>query len=313
MADKPDFRVALAEALAPTEETGAAETSEDTAAEAEVTETGSEAAQESGAETTEAAEAAETTETPSEGEAEASAETTEAPTEYFGIDLSALSSEERASIIAGYADRDKHIQQLLREKAAAKTAEADSTESPAAPAPADTEVVDEASDADILAALGLDPENNPDDAIAAKSAVPLARMALQLQAEVEGLKAKGLESETAVLWETSLTSLEAQYGALPEDLTHEDVMQQAAKAGIAEPVDAYWRIMGPARAEVLAAVKARREAATAKLKTPQAAQTRPKTDAPTQPGPLESKDVKSATTEAINRIMRDKGWSFDSE
>lgn len=298
MADQPTtVRSALEDALSSltSSEEEEATTTEDTAA-AEVTDEGGTTPEAPGAED-------ETTqdETPAEGETETPAPagdegTDEPPTEYFGQDLSGLPAEERAALIAQFQERDRHIQKLLREKAeAAKEGEKPTGSGDAEPSE------DEVTDSAILEALALDPS---DDSPGAKALVAMARMNLELQAEVKAMASKDEVRETERVWETALTALEKEYGSLPVDRI--EVYKTAVDNGIADPESAYWRIMGPARQEVMAEVKKRREAATAAL-AERKAPLKPKASPKTEPEGPESKEVKAATREVMQKLFSERG------
>lgn len=288
----------------------ASETTEDTAAAevAEVTETA--ASSEAAADVT--TEEVDSGDTSAEDEAAAAAEVTadDVPLEYYGIELVGT-AEERQATIDALSGRDKHIQQLLREKAEGKKVE---TTEPPAEANDDTApaVVAEASDEEILEALGLNPQDEDMTDPRIQAIIGLGKFSLSLKSEVESMQQTSAVRETEVLWETSLTALEAQYGALPTGITHDEVIAEAAKNSIAEPVDAYWRIMGPARAEVLAAVKARRDTATEALKRGQGA-AKPRSSAKTEPAGLKATNVKDAVKEAMLNLQKEKGLDFGRE
>jgi len=227
--------------------------------------------------------------------AEASDGTADVPTEYFGFDLSDLEPNQRAEIIGELKKRDDHIGKLLR----GKVAEEDSTPDPA-PAP-----LQQATDEDILQALGLDPEN-PFDEQAAKVAVPLVRKQLEQEAMLSQLIEMQELNEIDRSWRGTLGDLEKEFGALPTELDHESVMEYAANNGINSPVAAYWQIMGPGRAALAAATKDGRAKALTDAKRASAS-TRPAPALADDDAPLESKTTKGATREAAKRIMRELG------
>lgn len=278
------MRNALADALAP-------ETA-DTAEEAEVTEED---------ETVVAGETPpeETTETTDEAASEA-LEGTDAPAEYYGVDLSGLSTEERAAIVAGFQERDKFIQTLLRNKA--EQPEDTKEETP------DEDVL---TDDDLLKALGLDDPDDPFAENTAKVAVPLAKLVLSLQEEVTGLKQRSDVDQTDRYWNSSLTELEGQFGKLP--VSHDEVLKLAAEAGVAEPVDAYWRIMGPARQQVMAEVAKRRESIVKPLKDGTKGSQRPRGDAETSEKVIDAKDVNDAMRQALASLAKERGITFGNE
>jgi hypothetical protein len=239
----------------------------------------------------------------SEGEAEASADVTEddVPTVYFGEDLSAFDAKTRAAIIEIVKPRDQHIQTLLREKATeAKAEDAGDEAAPKDEAPAAT------TDEELLAELGLSDVSDPDDPTT-KALLTVTRFALGLKDEVTELRTKGELSDTKTYWETSLASLEKQYGVLPA--SHEEVMREAAKAGVAEPMAAYWLIMGPGRQQLMAEVTKRRDEAAKQLKGKQKP-TKPRTSQNTEDVPIEADNVGDALKIALGQMGKERGWSL---
>jgi hypothetical protein len=266
---------------------------EDTAPAAEVTDDDAVAADD--------AQSEESTEGDDTADEATSPEGDEGPDEYFGVSLKGLSREERDAIVAGFTERDKFIQQLLRNKP-----EDAADEAPPADPPEDTGAVD---DAEILKALGLDDPDDPYTEKAAQSALPLAKLVLSLQDEVSTLKQRTELEATERYWENTLTSLESQFGTLP--VSHQEVMQQAANAGVGEPVDAFWRIMGPARQAVLAEVTKRREAVTTSMKKGAKANVRPADQASGSDVVEKFTDVRDATKSAIASLLKERGIALE--
>ena len=233
------------------------------------------------------------------------------PTEYFGTDLSGLPAKERADIIAGFKDRDRHIQQLLRKQAEEAKATGEKSEAKTDSAGSGGE--GEVTGADILSALGLDPARAEDPDDDTKAIIGLGRFALDLQSQVKGVVETSSVRETKQLWETTLASMEESYGKLPDDITRMDIYKLAVENGIADPVDAYWRIMGPARHDIMAQVKARREAAT-KLVAEKQTQTKPKADGKTEKNDLLEgvTDTREAIKKALGGLAEEKGWDLES-
>lgn len=259
----------------------------------------------------------ETTDAPAEDSTEDSTDTTEgtgdaatgdepeAPETYFGVDLTGLSKEDAAAIVAGFTERDKYIQQLLRNKP--EDAADDAKDDTKPPAPADEE---EVTDAAILQALGLDDvEDNPYAEKAAKAAVPLAKLVLSLQEEVTTLRERGELDALERHWTTTLTGLESKFGKLPA--THEEVMQQAAAAEVGDPTDAFWRIMGPARQEVMSKVNERQAALAKSLKDGAKGSVRPKDETAGSEKPIEGQDVKTATKTALAALFKERGIALE--
>jgi len=239
---------------------------------------------------------AETTETP------AAAEGTEVPDEYFGYKFPPdLTPEQRGEILSELKKRDDTIGKLLRGKEPAAEGETP-------PAPEPEPEPEPITDEEILQALGLD----PDDPFAADQATPLLPV-VRKQIEQESMIGQLLEmqelAEIDRSWRSSLSGLEKEFGALPAEVTHEDVMEFAAKENIGNPLDAYWRIAGPGRQAVETAASERAAALLAAKK--QASTTRPGGGNVTEEAPVESKTVKGATREALGKILGDMGIDTD--
>lgn len=235
--------------------------------------------------------ATETPETPAPAEG-----TEDPPTSYFGYEFPPdLTAEQRQGIISELRKRDDTIGKLLRKQSDAAPPEGEAAPEPPA----------ELSDEDILAQLGLDPAN-PFDEQAAKLAVPLVRQQL---AQERALATLIEESELAELdrsWRSSLAGLEKEFGELPSELDADAVMAFAAENGIGSPVDAFWRIMGPTRANLSAAAKGELEKARTASKRA-ASGTRPTSDSSDGEPEIQSKTVKGATREVLGRALKQLG------
>lgn len=238
-------------------------------------------------------------------EGEGTADEAEAPTEYFGVDLSDLSAEQRAEVIAGYQERDKFIQQLLRDKSDSGNDAGDDTSEASAP---DDESDAVMSDEDILTALGID-KDDPYSEQTAKVALPLAKLVIDLNNKVDSISSRAELDSTERYWTTSLAALESQYGKLPSGITHEAVMREAAKQSIAEPMDAYWRIAGPGRQAVMEEVTKRRAALAETLKKGTSTQKRPSAQVEATESVIDAKDVKEAMQIAISQFNKERGIS----
>ena len=237
----------------------------------------------------------------SDAESEATG-TDDAPLEYFGVDLSVLPAEKRREIIAGFRERDDYISKLLREKAEPEDAASQYVEPP----PVEAEVL---TDDALLRALGLDPENDVFDQHTAKVALPLARQLLETKAAVDQLMQTQTISQTERFWNSSLDSLEKQFGELPIDRIA--VLEFAAQNSIADPQDVYWRIMGPVRQQLTQAVQTHRQAEMRDAKKG-ASSTRPRTTAGTTPAKLESDNVRKAVYEAARIAAEERGLDWEA-
>lgn len=231
-------------------------------------------------------------------ESETTGTDSDAPAEYFGVDLSELPAEKRREIIAGFRERDDYISKLLREKAEP------STEAPAAPPVEAEELTDDA----LLQALGLDPENDMFDQHTAKVALPLARQLLETKAAVDQLMQTQSISQAERFWNSSLDSLEKQFGELPIDRVA--VLEFAAENQIADPQDAYWRIMGPVRQQLMNAVQTHKQSEMRDAKKG-AASVRPRTTGNTTPARLEATSVRNAVYEAAKIAAEERGLDWE--
>lgn len=241
-----------------------------------------------------------TSETP-EPEAASVGTDDEVPSEYFGLDLSSLEPSQRVGIIDELKKRDDHIGKLLRERAEEGSVSTEPEESvPEQP---------ELSDEEILQRLGLDPENNPFDEQAAKVALPLVRRQLAQEQALASLIETQELAEIDREWRTSLSALERQYGALPREVDHDAVMEYAAENSIASPQDAYWRVVGPARAALTDAMKAVQSAQVQQKQQAKkdVASVRPAAVEAEDDAPIKAGNVKGAAREVAQRLLSDLG------
>jgi hypothetical protein len=257
-------------------------------------------------EATDGAQAEPASETPSdtgsENPPEASGEVTDGDVErYFEVDLSGLPAEERQAIVAALKARDDQIGKLLRGETGTGTG-GEATPEGEAPEPPQP-----MSDEDIIRGLGLDPDN-PFDENAAKVALPLVRTLQDMKATVDQLvEARELEALDRV-WTSELDRLERDNGALPIDRTA--VLEFAAANQLYSPEDAYWRIAGPARAQVETLAREARERLP-KPETP-APVRKPSAQRPTAGGgteevPTQAVRLKDAVGEEAAKVLRDLG------
>lgn len=224
-------------------------------------------------------------------------EGTEVPDSYFGFEFPPdLTPEQRTEIIGELKKRDDQIGKLLRER---PDEDAIKPEDVPDPTP-------ELTDAEILQALGLDPEQNPFDEATAKLAVPLVRRQVQQEATIAQLIELQELNEIDRSWRSSLEGLEREFGALPTEVDHESVMEFAADNGINSPVDAYWRIVGPSRATLDKATKGIQARRLAESKR-SAASTRPETTVADDDVPPASKTTRGATKEVATKLLKELG------
>jgi hypothetical protein len=243
-------------------------------------------------------------EAPSEDGTDVDPREEDVPTSYFGTDLSGLPAKERADIIRTYEEQNKLISQRNREEAEARKAEAAPT-TPAAPAEPEQEP--ELSDEALAQALGLDLED-PSDARTARASVPLARLVLDLKAQVAELSETGTVAAESAHWNGELDRLEAKFGELP--VPRVELLEQAAAKGIGDPESAYWAAVGPLRAQLAEEVSKRLSALRTDGK--KAATTpRPRSSTPVEATRLEQTDTKLAVAEAAELAARELGISWE--
>lgn len=177
--------------------------------------------------------------TPNDGEAPEADEVQDEdpPESYWGVDLSDISPERRAEIIAHFEQQDSTIAKLQQRL----------TSEPEAPAPANTEEPEEITDEDLARAIGLDPDDYSDQALMPK-VLPLARTIVNLETQVEQMSQERTVEKATTAWNGQLDDLEGTYGKLPFDRVQ--VLRYAVEEGIASPFEAYFKLSAPVRQEV---------------------------------------------------------------
>lgn len=247
-------------------------------------------------------------ETPPEGDATPKGESTdELPDHYFEVQRGDLPAEEWAVVYAGLKERDEQIQKLMRGK---QGTDGETPPEVNEPEEVPVEQPTAMSDEDILAALGLE-SDNPFDETAAKVAIPLVKALQVLEGQVNGLVE---ERELAALsqhWETSLDKLEAEHGELP--VARLDVLEFAAREGIFDPDDAYWRVAGPANRQadrLLAEARARVKQPKAVEKS-DVSSSRPKGAAATGDPEHRGQGLGKAVTATVADVLRKAGLGDD--
>lgn len=234
-----------------------------------------------------------------EGAPEAPEGTDDTPTEYFGFDLSGVEPEQRAAFIAELQKRDDYIGKLLRDKEPAPAG--DGTPPVEQPEP------EFPSDEELLRSLGLDPEN-PFDVEQGKLALPLAKQQIQQQQALSALVEQQELANLDRYWRDSLSGLEREFGTLPKTLDHERVMEFAAENGIGNPLDAYWRIVGPGRDALSKSLETER-ARVAKVTEAKRAATGTRPAAVEAPGETlpEAVSTRGATREVARKLLEGLG------
>lgn len=283
-----DLESAIAEAVAGSEVTQESDEDLDEAFAAEFGEDADETAEPpSTAEPPQASESA--SETP-EGTDE------ELPDSYWGVDLTGIPVEQKRELLAHLQQQDGTIRKLQ-----AKLSE------PLEVAPAEEAEPDEVTDAQLLEAVGIDPEDfNIPDAFKA-AAVKMARNQLALEDQVARLNSVEAGRTMETQWNRELDKLEATYGDLPG--TREEVLRYALKEDVLTPADLYFQLTAPVKREVESlAAKARREAG----KREQSAGVKPRSSsaepAPVQPG----MSLRDAVKSAAQAAQKETGMSWKS-
>lgn len=179
------------------------------------------------------------------------------PDTYWGTDLSGLSPDQKRAVIAATDGQEGYIHKL-QERLAKFEQDAENP-----PAPVVTPEEEELSDADILSALGFDPEYA--DEAAAKPMLALARTVIALEDTVDRLSTNEAVRETETAWNGALDELEASYGKIlgsdGKPVQRVAILQEALSRGYASPFETYFQLTAPVKREVDSAVAAARRAA----------------------------------------------------
>ena len=242
----------------------------------------------------------ETEATPDEGEG------TDPIEEFLGVDLSVLPASEREALVSAFTEQNKLISQLQRERAADEGGQPD------------TEQTDEPvtfTDEELMEALGIDPEASMDPE-RDKREVALARELLSLKNQVEGLTSATSAEAEEKYWESSLDKLEAEFGPLPVKKgetaadTRLRLYEMAAERSIGDPEAAYWRFMGPVRAQLSKDVE-KRLSELKKAGKKAATTQRPKASEETEEVALTAKDTRDAVREAAKKAAEKLGIDWE--
>ena len=240
---------------------------------------------------------------------------TKVPDSYMGLNLSDIDPDQRAEIIRFVEEQNKFITRLQQNQ-------------PTEPAPNEPKVVDDAppagdpgefqmpADAEIIAAMGLSPDD-PEFESQVKVALPLAKVMLQQNDTLERLMGTLEADKSQTAWNTTMDGLEKEFGALGIDRGR--VRAYAQENGIEDPTAAYWTIAGPVRQQVAAKAQEARNAAMALLRqgapgrpsgapSETAATTIPKRDF-SKPG-TRRQEAKSAFLDALRAAETDTGTNW---
>jgi hypothetical protein len=244
-------------------------------------------------------------------EAEAPQGTADVPDSYFGVDLSDVPVEKRASIISTLQEQNERIRSAMQRNAElTKALEAGETpqsqeQQQQDPAPADL------TDEDILAAFGLS-KDDPMYEVKAEVLLPVAKRQLQTDSVVERLVAEREAEQALAFWDQQLDALEAEFGQVPADVGGRDtVIEYALEHNVLDPAAAFHAVTAGAR-KVLsdAATKARQEA-LAELKRTQAGNPRPQNQATEPVERVKAATIEEAMRQAADIAERQTGTSFD--
>jgi hypothetical protein len=227
------------------------------------------------------------------------------PTEYMGVDLSGLPAETRQEIIGRFTGKDRYIDTLHERMAERRKADGE------APAEQPIEEPAPVSDEDLVRAFGLDPEDPMFEATK-DTMLPMMRRIVDMSTTVEQVAQRQLLADTVEQWNADIDSLADEFGALPEDVSHDDVLDFAVRNSITSPAEAYIRVVGSARQEVQTAAaeakKAAQEVLTAKKR--EATTTRPRTTADVADKPRKGLKVRDAVAQAAREAESELGVSW---
>lgn len=172
-------------------------------------------------------------------------ESEEVPTEYFGVDLSDLPPDKRASVTAALKERDAEIQRVQR--TAAQRVEEDEDEGQ----------WELPSDEELMQHLGYDPDD-PLYEVKAETALPIAKQMLQMQAALGEILQEREVDRFEGYWTNTVDQLEADHNV---EVDRDALLDYAIEHQIPDPVDAFSRYVLAGRKAVSSeAAKARQEA-----------------------------------------------------
>lgn len=237
---------------------------------------------------------------PEEAEASEEAATSEeddsVPTEWFGVDLSGLPSEQRAEIIAHYKEQDKYAQSLAQKLAAKGEEEPEEKPEPQAePEPLD--------DDQLMKALGID-EDDPMYEVKKEIMAPLGRIIAQQQEVLAEVQAEREEQAFISWWESGLNEMEEQFGPLSID--RDDLAKIALKEGLRSPQEAYARVALSGRKTVEELVAKAKEGVKEKAKAKPPSTQRPKSEAAVKKEPAKL----LSPTEAAEAAAKATGFDW---
>jgi hypothetical protein len=229
----------------------------------------------------------------------------EVPTEYFGVDLSGLPAEARQTIIDAYKAQDRYIQSLQQNKG---TEPAQAPQPVAAPEPEAAEP----SDDDIMAALGVSPDDEMYE-VKKELMLPMAKQTLQMQAAMEEMVEAQQVQKFEAHWNSTLDQLEQDHGKLP--VSREELLSIAVANNIFDPADAYARVYLSGRANMNAEVekfKAQAKAAAEEKKQRPPSTVPPRSEEVVPATKPELLDPKAAMRQAAKDLGMDLGKTLDS-
>ena len=172
-------------------------------------------------------------------------ESEDVPTEYFGVDLSDLPPDKRASVIAALKERDAEIQRVQRTAAQRQEADEDEGE------------WEMPSDEELMQHLGYDPDD-PLYEVKAETALPIAKQMLQMQAALGEILQEREVDRFEGYWTSSIDQLESDHGV---EVDRDALLDYAIEHQIPDPVDAFSRyVLAGRKAVSNEAAKARAEA-----------------------------------------------------
>jgi hypothetical protein len=231
----------------------------------------------------------------------------EVPTEYFGVDLSGLPAEARQTIIDAYKAQDRYIQSLQQDKG-----KDPSTAQAPPPVAAPEPEAAEPSDDDIMAALGVSPDDEMYE-VKKELMLPMAKQTLQMQAAMEEMVEAQQVQKFEAHWNSTLDQLEQDHGKLP--VSREELLSIAVANNIFDPADAYARVYLSGRANMNAEVekfKAQAKAAAEEKKQRPPSTVPPRSEEVVPATKPELLDPKAAMRQAAKDLGMDLGKTLDS-
>lgn len=262
---------------------------------------------------------------PAEGQGPSPEPQLDVPDEYFGVNLSEFSPEQRKEIFLELRKRDQQIAQLHQREAARRRvgetgAERRSDLEPqldqhSQPMPeermGEQQGQPQLADDDLMSAFGYS-KDDPMYEVKAESVLPLARVVYQMAQMLQDQMAETQVQETLSVFHSTLDKLEKQFGKLPFE--RETVIEEAVRRQQFDPEALYWSIAGPGRSTIQGEVDRRRQEVQRQLEERRqqaGGMVRPRTSTPASEAPPRGVNVREAIRQVVPSVEQEVGATFE--